>query len=117
MGIIRVPMQVGNPFTGQAETVTAVVDTGAVDSMIPASLLRRLGIAPTYSRRYRVASGAVIRYEGGSASFAAEGSECIANVVFGPENNWLMGATTLHQLYLAVDPSHTRLVEVDELPL
>ena len=116
MGIIRVPMQVGNPFTGQAETVTAVVDTGAVDSMMPASLLRRLGIAPTYTRRYRIAGG-VAEYQGGSASFAAEGSSCFANVVFGPENTWLMGATTMHQLYLAVDSSHTRLVEVDELPL
>lgn len=117
MGIIRVPMQVGNPFTGQTETVTAVVDTGAVDSMMPASLLRRLGIAPTYTRRYRIASGAVIRYEGGSAAFSAQGADCIANVVFGPENTWLMGATTLQQLYLAVDPSRERLVEVDELPL
>ena len=117
MGIIRVPMQVGNPFTGQAEMVTAVVDTGTVDSLMPASLLRRLGIEPTYTRRYRVANGAVVEYQGGSASFAAEGAGCIANVVFGPENTWLMGATTLQQLYLAVDPARERLVEVDELPL
>jgi clan AA aspartic protease len=117
MGIFRVPLQVGNPFTGHSETVEAVVDTGAVDSVMPTSLLRRLGIEPVRVRRYRTASGERVEYEVGWALFSAEGERCVANVVFGPEDNPLMGATTLEQLYLAVDPVDQRLVPQEGLLL
>lgn len=117
MGIFRVPLQVGNPFTGQTETVDAIVDTAAADSVMPSSLLRRLGIEPARTVRYRTASGERVNYEVGSAYFAAEGFRCIANVVFGPEEEPLMGATTLEQLYLAVDPRNKRLAPVEGLLL
>ena len=117
MGLFSVSLQVGNPFTDQSETVEAVVDTGAVDSVMPALLLRRLGIEPTRTRRYRTASGERVEYGVGRAYFSAEGEDCIANVVFGPEDTLLMGATTLEQLYLAVDPAQQRLVPVEGLLL
>ena len=117
MGIFRVPLQVGNPFTGQTELVDAVVDTGAADSVMPTSLLRRLGIEPVRVRPYRTASGERVEYEVGWALFSAEGERCVANVVFGPEENPLMGATTLEQLYLAVDPVDQRLVPQEGLLL
>ena len=104
MGIFRVPLQVGNPFTGQTEVVDAIVDTGAADSVMPTSLLRRLGIEPMRTARYRTVSGERVEYQVGSACFAAEGFRCIANVVFGPEEEPVMGATILEQLYLVVDP-------------
>ena len=110
-------MQVGNPFTGQTETVDAVVDTGAVDSVMPASLLRRLGVEPMRTVRYRTASGERVEYQVGSAYFAAEGFRCIANVAFGPEQDALMGATTLEQLYLAVDLVDQTLVPREGLLL
>lgn len=117
MGIFRVPLQVGNPFTGQTEIVEAIVDTAAVDSVMPSSLLQRLGIEPMQTVRFRTASGERIEYEVGSAYFSAEGFRCIANVVFGPEEEPLMGATTLEQLYLTVDPRNQRLAPVEGLLL
>ena len=110
-------MEVGNPFTGQSETVEAVVDTGAADSLMPASMLRRLGIEPDRVARYRTASGERVEYDVGSAYFAAEGFRCIANVVFGPEDNPLMGAPTLDQLCLVVDPVSQRLLPTEGLLL
>jgi clan AA aspartic protease len=110
-------LEVGNPFTGQSDTVEAIVDTGAVDSVMPASLLRRLGIEPMRAVPYRTASGERVEYEVGSASFATEGLRCIANVVFGPEDTLLMGATTLEQLYLSVDPVAQRLIPTEGLLL
>ena len=118
MGLFRVPLQVGNPSTGQTEIVDAVVDTGAVDSVMPASLLRRLGIEPMRTVRYRTASGERVEYEVGSAYFSTEGFRCIANVAFGSEGaDALLGATTMEQLYLAVDPVTQRLVPVEGLLL
>ena len=117
MGIFSIPLQVGNPYTGQTEVVDAIVDTGAADSMMPTSLLRQLGIEPMRTVRFRTASGERVEYEVGSAYFSAEGFRCIANVVFGPEDGPLMGATTLEQLYLAVDPRNKRLAPVEGLLL
>ena len=117
MGTFSVSLQVGNPFTQQEETVEAIVDTGASDSVIPASLLRRLGIQPVRTARFRTASGERVEYEVGWALFSAEGERCLANVMFGPEENPLMGATTLEQLYLAVDPVDQRLVPQEALLL
>ena len=84
---------------------------------MPASLLRRLGIQPVRTARFRTASEEVVEYEVGWALFSAEGERCVANVVFGPEENPLMGATTLDQLYFAVDPVDQRLVPQEGLPL
>jgi len=117
VGLFRVPLQVGNPFTGRSETVEALVDTGAVDSVMPASLLRRLDTERMRTARFRIASGERVEYEVGIASFSAEGFRCIANVVFGLEETPLMGATTLEQLYLAADPVSMRLVPTDGLLL
>lgn len=118
MGIFRVSVQVGNAFTGQYESVEAVVDTGAVDSVMPASLLRRLGIEATRTVRYRTVSGERVEYNVGSAAFTVEGVSCIANVVFGPAGaDTVLGATTLEQLYLAVDPVAQRLVPQEGLLL
>lgn len=117
MGIFKVPLHVGNPFTGQTRTVEAIVDTAAVDSVMPSSLLHGLGIEPMRTVRYRTASGERVEYEVGSAYFSAEGFRCIANVVFGPEEDPLLGATTLEQLYLAVDPRNQRLAPIEGLLL
>ena len=117
MGIFRVPLQVSNPLTGQSEVVEAVVDTGAIDSVMPASLLRKLGIEPMRTVGFRTASGERVEYDVGIASFSAEGFRCNANVVFGPEEDPLLGATTLEQLYLAVDPRNQRLAPVEGLLL
>ena len=117
MGILRIPLQVGNPFTGQTEIVEAIVDTAAVDSVMPSSLLHRLGIERMRTVRYRTASGERVEYDVGSAYFSAEGFRCIANVVFGPEEDPLLGATTLEQLYLVVDPRNQRLAPVEGLLL
>ena len=117
MGIFSVSVDVANPFTGQSEAVEAVVDTGAADSVMPSSLLHRLGVEPERVVRYRTASGERVEYNVGRAAFHAEGFTCFANVVFGPEDNPLLGATTLEQLYLAVDPVGKRLVPVEGLLL
>jgi predicted aspartyl protease len=113
MGIFRVPLQVGNPDNGSAETVEALVDTGATFSMMPASLLERLGIEAVRPVNFRIANGGTVEYPTGMASFAAEGCHGAARVVFGPEDHYLMGATTLEDLLLTVDPVGQRLVPVE----
>ena len=110
MGAFTVPLTVGNPDSAAQETVDALVDTGATFSVMPASLLRRLDIEPTRTRRLRFANGQVEERQTGMAFFEVDGVDCEAMVVFGPEDLHLLGATTLEALLLIVDPINKRLI-------
>jgi predicted aspartyl protease len=115
MGTFWASLRVGNLTTGTTETVNALVDTGATYSMIPASVLERLGIMPARSRRCRVANGERVEYQTALAYFETSGYEGEARVVFGPEGEYLLGATTLEDMLLAVDPVGKRLVPEEAL--
>lgn len=115
MGTFRVRLQVGNPRNGISETVDALVDTGASYSMMPASLLSRLGIETERTISLRVASGQSFQFPTGVADFSTAGYNGTARVVFGPEGQYLMGATTLEDLALAVDPLAQRLIPTEGL--
>lgn len=110
MGIFNVPVSVGNRDTADQETVNAVVDTGSTFSMMPASLLNRLGIRPTESRRLRRANAQIAEYPTGMARFAIAGRDGEARVIFGPDNIYLLGATTLEDLSFIVDPINRDLI-------
>ena len=110
MGTFRVGVMLGSPDSTARETVAALVDTGSTFSVMPASLLRRLGIEPTRTRRLRLANGQVEERQTGMACFEVDGIDCEAMVVFGPDDLHLLGATTLEALLLMVDPINKQLV-------
>ncbi|MBI3465012.1 MAG: retroviral-like aspartic protease family protein [Planctomycetes bacterium] len=94
-----------------------LVDTGATDTLVPARLLRQIGIRPTGRRTYALATGRR-RYRVGHALFALEGDETAGDVVFGKdEDEPLLGLTVLESLGLVVDPVRRRLVRVEGIPL
>ena len=95
--------------------MTALVDTGATHSMIPGSLLRELGIEPVETRLSRIADGSRMELQTAWARFGAEGCKAVARVSFGPEGTYLMGATTLEDMGLAIDPVDQRLLIQEDL--
>lgn len=115
MGTFSVDLWVGNLFTDAGSTVSALVDTGATNSMIPSSLLNELGIEPVESRFARVADGRRVELQTAWARFSAQGRNAVARVAFGPEGQFLIGATTLEDLGLVVDPMDQRLIVQDDL--
>lgn len=117
MGTFRVPMEIRNRATQQAETVDALVDTGARYSMAPASLLHRLGIDADRTMRFRVATGDTVNYPTGAADFLVEGLSVPSRIIFGPDGQYLLGAVTLQELSLVVDPGEERLIPEEELYL
>lgn len=110
VGTFRVNLWIGNLFTDSGTAVQALVDTGATYSMIPASTLQQLGIQPVEVRMSRIADGSRIEMQTSWARFSAEGRNAVARVSFGPEGVYLMGATTLEDMGLAVDPVDLRLI-------
>ena len=115
MGTFRVNLWVGSQFTDAGANVEALVDTGATHSMIPGSLLREMGIEPAETRTSRIADGSRMEMQTAWARFSAEGRNAVARVSFGPEGTYLVGATTLEDMGLAVDPVDQRLIVQEDL--
>ena len=110
MGIFSVTLVIGNSINQRTETVEAMVDTGAIYSMVPASLLHNLGIEPVETVTFELASGETADYPTAWATFSTEGRRGMARVIFGPEGDSLLGAATLEDLRLMADPVNERLI-------
>jgi len=116
MGTFTVPIQIGNLAGAQFAEVTALADTGSTYTTLSGSLLARLGVGQEGYRRFELADNSVVEYPIGYARLRLNGNETIALVVFAPEDTSpLIGATTLENLGLAVDPVHRRLIPVPAL--
>ena len=103
-------MGLGRISDGELTPVTALVDTGAAHSVMPESLLTRLGLTPIEYRPDTIADGSEVGYGYGMARFGIEGREFPCPVIFGTEDQFLLGATTLQIFNLMVDPSEEQLV-------
>ncbi len=112
MGIFFTTVQVGNLEGGDQEEVQAVVDTGASDSMFPASLLEYLHVHPRSQVDYVLADGSEVTYGRGQARISIDDRDGICPVIFGPEgdDNCLIGATTLQILMFTVDSANETLI-------
>ena len=117
MGTFRIEIGVAGLDGQHPVIVTALVDTGATHSMMPASLLARLGITPTRQRTFTMADGRTETYDIGAAMFSVGEEAMPCPVIFGREGRFLLGATTLENFDLAVDPVNQKLTPVAELTI
>ena len=118
MGTFYWPLEISSPDGLRWETVQALVDTGASHSVLPASLLRRLGVVPFRTVLHRIADGRRIPREIGETKLRVNGLEATRIVAFGDDDlPPLMGADTLQGILLVVDPVEERLIPTDALLL
>ena len=89
---------------------TALVDTGATDTFLPASVLRKLGIQPSARRSYELADGTEQDLPIGFGVIEVLGRSAGCTLVFAGENEEpLLGVTVLESTGLWLDPQHERL--------
>jgi predicted aspartyl protease len=86
-----------------------LVDSGAVYSVVPLSILKKLGIKPTSSEEFILANDEVIKKPIGNAYFEYENKIRAAPVVFGEKGVFLLGATTIEALGMILDPIRRQL--------
>ncbi len=111
MGTFYHEMQVLSGNGDRAETVDALVDTGASFCQVPGSVLRALGISPTDTVEAELADGPVVEDPIAEVRVRIDGLETFTWVTFGPENvPPLLGAHALEGVRLAVDPLRRRLI-------
>ena len=116
MSTFSVTVKIGPIDGARYAEVDALVDTGATTTVIPASILRGLGIEPAMRKTFEYADGNRVNLDMGKASAIVEGRETPTWVIFGAEDGGaLLGAYTLEGTFLAVDPYNERLIPVDGL--
>jgi clan AA aspartic protease len=114
MGVFRVPIEVGDPAGEHFESIEATVDTGA-NTVLPGTLLHRLGVTPHTKGRFRVADGRRIELDIGRTWVKVDGQREFTQVAFGlDDSRAILGAVTLEEMSLSVDPVAKRLVPVDK---
>jgi len=95
----------------RTEQVKFLVDSGAVYSLVPAAILRKLGLRPYREVSFSLADGTIVSRKVGDAYFEIDGNRGPAPVIFGEEGDEpLLGATTLESLGLILDPFKRRLI-------
>ena len=111
MSTFNWPMQLRNLDGGPTVQVDALVDTGATYSVIPANLLRELGVPVARQARFELADGRIVDMDIGEARATIDDQSVVTQVIFGEDGATpLLGSYTLEGLLLTVDPYNERLV-------
>jgi clan AA aspartic protease len=107
VGLVYRKVTIANPTRrARRAALQCLVDTGALYSYVPASVLRRLGIRPLGKESFELADGRSVRREVGEAAFQINGRVRVSPVVFARASDEpLLGVVTLESLGLAVDPT------------
>jgi clan AA aspartic protease len=110
MSITFLKVKVINPEQPKkSQECEFLVDSGAVYSVVPKNILKRLGIKPTSFQEFILANGEVVKRRVGNAYFEYEGKTRAAPVVFGDKGIFLLGATTIEALGMILDPIRREL--------
>ena len=111
MGLAVLKVEVGNPAKPHVrETLRFLIDSGAVYSVVPTPILRRLGIRSLAREEFRLADGSKVIRRKGIALFKYRARIGGADVIFGEKgDSVLLGALTLEALGLVLDPLRREL--------
>ena len=103
---------------GRAYQAEFLVDTGAIDCLVPASRLKRAGIKIEGKAVYEMADGRPVELQYGFARVSFVGAETVTQVIFGPEESEpLLGVVALENTGITVDPASRTLRRLHAKPL
>lgn len=84
MGLTSLRIEIANPANPKiTEQLDFLIDSGAIYSVVPSRILRKLGIKPISQQEFRLADGSRILREKGVAIFKYEDRIGGADVIFG----------------------------------
>ncbi len=107
VGITFTKARLSNP---RRQDVTAIeiellVDSGALFSVVPESILDALGVVRKHRHEFTLADGTHVAYDVGEVNFAVGDLDATSKVVFAPEGvTPLLGVVALESLALMLNP-------------
>jgi aspartyl protease family protein len=119
LGYVRVLATIANLDTPALKLdAEFLVDTGAMYTVIPQTVSKKIGLKEMSRRKFRTGSGGV-ELPMSYALLTFEGETVPITVVITPEEEtpMLLGVTTLEQLGLQVDPVNGKLIPIEMLLL
>ena len=120
MGLIETTAIIRNPADHEKSWEgTFLVDTGAIDSVVPRSILEGVGLMPWAERVYTLADGSEVRMEHTIGVIELMGEAVGATIVFADDDNAipLLGATAMQSAGIEVDPRNEQLRRLPAISL
>lgn len=113
MGTFFHTIEIAASPDGPFESIEALVDTGASYTWIPSPILTRLSLVPLFRRQFTLADGTSIERDVTQIVVRLEGTSLFTICIFGDDGSMpLLGAVTLEEFGLSVDPVNKRLIPV-----
>ncbi|MBM4017128.1 MAG: clan AA aspartic protease [Planctomycetes bacterium] len=87
-----------------------LVDTGAVDSVVPGKFLKQIGLSPRAKRTYSLADGSEVKLDIATGELEFMGDMVGTTIIFGADDaEPILGVTALESVGIEVDPRTQRL--------
>lgn len=111
MGVTQVTVTIRNPAAPErAWEGLFLVDTGAIDSLVPRQHLEAIGLKPKAQRVYELADGSEVKMDITTGDIEFMGEVVGGTIIFGdPDTEPLLGVTALESVGIEVDPRNQRL--------
>jgi predicted aspartyl protease len=106
MGMTEIRVRIVNlADPTRATDVEMIVDSGAIYSIVPATVLREIGVEPRETQTFGLANGGTVRRALGDVRYEIDRCAGAAPVIFGRRGDAsLLGVVTLEALGLQLDP-------------
>lgn len=111
MGITQVTVTIRNPADPErAWDGLFLVDTGAIDCLVPRQHLEAIGLKPKGQRVYELADGSEVRMDITTGDIEFMGDIVGGTIIFGDADaEPILGVTALESVGIEVDPQNQRL--------
>ena len=112
MGTFAVDVRLADPaHPEKTQELKLRVDTGSAYTWVPSTVMGSLGITPTMTRRIRSIQGQIIERPAAEVLITLDAQTLHTICLFGqPGELEVLGAVTLEEFGLAVDPVQKRLL-------
>ena len=95
-----------------------LVDTGAIDSLVPRNHLESIGLRPKAQRTYELADGSEIKMDVTTGDIEFMGEIVGGTIIFGdPDTEPILGVTALESVGIDVDPRNQTLKRMPAVKL
>ena len=118
MGLTHVAVRQFNSDSQDIYNAEFLVDTGTMNTMAPASELKKIGIQPVGKDLYKLANGELVEYEHGNAELRFMDEVVAVRIIFGPDDSQpFLGKVALLSAGFMVDPKNETLRKLRARPL
>src|ERR1041384_2010014 len=118
MGLTHVAVSLLRSDSKETYNAKFLVDTGAWDTMAPASELKRIGIEPDGKDLFELANGEFVEFEYGAAKLQFMNEIIGIRILCGPDNGEpILGVVALESAGFLVDPKNQTLRKLKARPL